>query len=305
MDRLPAFVSEKLGDLIEVRDQLKSWAQSAMNRAEDDRHRLGSINLDLQSRRGTGMPMVGTGYDPGPEQAETQRLIGELTSKIDASVAEFNRRVEYARSADNTLNHCRDFLTRLPAETILERVTVPMTNGDAKKLLDLVRRDLAEAMGKLARLRTLPSPLSEVETRIREWVSRKAASQRLILRTPRKQPLEAHFDVASALGPTGAVRVDPLTLACLLNPEQVIDKLLTEAKRHPFANEGIGDEEFDAEVAALSSKIDEVGRSEEAVVAKLLQDAPTSVVRRSDAQPDHILGCRIVSKSGRSMRAAA
>ena len=43
----------------------------------------------------------------------------------------------------------------------MQRVPVAITNGDAVKMLELVRRDLSDVQSKLARLRSLPPPLAD------------------------------------------------------------------------------------------------------------------------------------------------
>ena len=68
-----------------------------MAKADMDRERIGGIKVELQSSAGTGIAIIGPQHGPSPEYvAEARRRIAELETKVQASVDEYARRVNFA-----------------------------------------------------------------------------------------------------------------------------------------------------------------------------------------------------------------
>ena len=49
----------------------------------------------------------------------------------------------------------------------------------------------------------------------------------------------------------------------------------------------------------LSAKVDELGRTEEVLVGRLMQESPLTVTRRLDAEPQHVLGVIVGTAAAR------
>jgi hypothetical protein len=226
--QIPEFIEAKLGELVELRDTLRSIAMAARNKADADRARIGSLKQNMQSAHGSapGMNMIGPRDGPSEELVEeVRRCVEALEKRIATSLDEFSRKKVFADAADNSINHCRDFIQRLPETAVLEPVApVRLTNHNSEKLLALVRKEIGEVQARLAQVRSSPPPRAELAEKVAVWVKEKGGGQRVQFGglRPRTRPLEVtwHGAIMSVTGPTGGSPPDPLALQCRLHPEQ-------------------------------------------------------------------------------------
>jgi hypothetical protein len=271
MKTYPPWIASKLASLSEHRDEMAVHARQPIVKAENTRRLIGEMRMEMAS-------MTTRGGDP---DAATQAEVQRLEADVEAAVAEHVKRRERAIDADQALSTCRDWIAQQSDKVRLERAPViRLTNGDSRKLLELVRRDIGEAQTELATLRRRPQERAEIAQQIGDLVARRA---RTALR------YEPHQDAFSDL------HVVPLLgLLCRVLPGEVVAALTEDACAkldvHSGGLEPIGSIERAEAIAATEARLLEAGRQEEALIERLLGDNPYSTSRRRDSDPKAILG---------------
>lgn len=137
----------------------------------------------------------------------------DLRTSLDQLVADLPVLERKQRDAEYTLADCRAWLDGLPSDAVLEPVLAAKSDDDLS--LDDVRQRIDDATDEVRQLRAVPVPSSDLETRIKGYVS--ALARPCVSGIAAGQQLRVDWPK------------DPITIMALLMPERMVDALVKEA----------------------------------------------------------------------------
>jgi hypothetical protein len=168
--------------------------------------------------------------------------------------------------AQYTLADCKAFLAALPDDVALEAVkSVPQNGYD----LATVQRRIDDAEDEVERLRAVPTPSSDIEARVREYVAALARPKVSGLATGQQLQVTWPDDIISVLA--------------LLRPDEMVNALMQEIERVASASMPLPQRK--QRIAQLQAEIDALQQQSLALGA----DA-------SDLPPHVVLGVRVVCR---------
>jgi uncharacterized small protein (DUF1192 family) len=172
-----------------------------------------------------------------------------------------------------TLASCKDFLAALPDDVALQAVnSVPQNGFD----LAQVQRRIAAADDEINKLRAVPTPAADIETRVREYVA--------ALARPKVRGIAAGQQL-QVTWPD-----DVIAVLALLLPDAMVSALMTEIERQ--SNTPMPLPERRKRIAQLTAEIDALQRQALALGADAA-DLPAPVV----------LGVKVVRRVAAQARA--
>jgi septal ring factor EnvC (AmiA/AmiB activator) len=147
----------------------------------------------------------------GFQRDEEYRDMRATLDKLLADQPILENKLDCARY---TLTDCRAFLQALPDDAVLEPVAPVQPNGFD---LDTVQRRIKGAEDEVERLRGVPTPASDIEERVREYVAALARPQVSGIATGQRLQVLWPSDVIAVLA--------------LLLPDEMVSALLREVER--------------------------------------------------------------------------
>jgi septal ring factor EnvC (AmiA/AmiB activator) len=190
----------------------------------------------------------------------------DLRASLDQLVKDLPVIENKLRDAECTLTDCRAFLQALPDDAVLEPIAQVKPNG---AVLDTVQRRIDDLEDEIKRLRAIPTPSSDIEERVREYVAALARPQVSGISTGQRLQVRWPDDVIAVLA--------------LLLPDEMVNALLREVER--VANDPMPLPERKQRIAQLQAEIDTLQRQSLSLGA-----------HPSGLPPAVVLGVRMVKK---------
>jgi hypothetical protein len=218
----------------------------------------------------------------------------DVRATLDQLIADKPRLEQKLHAAQSVLSNCKDWLERLPSNTVLELVEVKANGHDLKE----VRAQLEVAKVELASLRAMPTSSADLERRIRDYVL--AMARPTISGIGKGEKLKIVWPGAGwgSSGPRED-RADVLPMMALLFPDQMISALLREVER--TANHVVPIADRQQRIAELYSVIEHQGYIEETLVTAAIA-AGEDAQRHPSASPLAVLGVKIAEEAERAER---
>jgi DNA repair exonuclease SbcCD ATPase subunit len=199
----------------------------------------------------------------GFQQDQDYRDVRASLAKLVADLPTTENKLAAARG---TLADARAFLTALPDDAVLEPVTTVKPDGHD---LATVQRRIDDAEDEVERLHAVPTPSSDIEERVREYVAALARPKVSGIGTGQRLQVEWPDDVIAILA--------------LLLPEQMVATLMKEIERQ--SNLPMPLPQRKRRIAELQAEIDTLQRQSLSLGA-----------HPSGLPPAVVLGVRVVKK---------